>query len=285
MGYIQCNDCKKEVERTASEINKYKPYCRKCSYKHRKRLKVGRTPNTMCELCKKPLYRRPWQLKSHTYISCIKCKPIVQSKHPENWKKIATINYGYRFKKGDIPSKKTIQMAILAKKKIPAWNKGLTRKDNPNIVAYWLGKKRPDLSIKLTGRKLSNETKKKISNFQIKNPRSKEYYKKIGLTGARVLYLRQPTSIEKKLYEELKKLGLLFETQKLINGRFVVDAYIPSLNLVIEADGNYWHNLPKIKGKDKAENAYLTKCGYNLLRLSETEINNTNFGERIRVEN
>lgn len=100
MGYIQCNDCKKEVERTASEINKYKPYCRKCSYKHRKRLKVGRTPNTMCELCKKPLYRRPWQLKSHTYISCIKCKPIVQSKHPENWKKIATINYGYRFKKG-----------------------------------------------------------------------------------------------------------------------------------------------------------------------------------------
>lgn len=33
--------------------------------------------------------------------------------------------------------------------------------------------------------------------------------------------------------------------------------------------------------KDKAENAYLTKCGFNLLRLSEAEINNTNFGERI----
>jgi len=29
--------------------------------------------------------------------------------------------------------------------------------------------------------------------------------------------------------------------------------------------------------KDKAENAYLKKCGYNLLRLSETEINNGDF--------
>lgn len=272
MGYIQCNDCKKEVERTASEINKYKPYCRKCSYKHRKRLKVGRTPNTMCELCKKPLYRRPWQLKSHTYISCIKCKPIVQSKHPENWKKIATINYGYRFKKGDIPSKKTIQMAILAKKKIPAWNKGLTRKDNPNIVAYWLGKKRPDISLLFKGKKLSPERVKKA---------------RINLLKALQIQqnMKGPTSIEKKLYAELKRRGLLFETQKLINGRFLVDAYIPNLNLIIEADGNYWHGLDRVVKKDKAENTYLTKCGYNLLRLSETEINNTNFGERIRVEN
>ena len=33
--------------------------------------------------------------------------------------------------------------------------------------------------------------------------------------------------------------------------------------------------------KDKAENAYLTKCGYNLLRLSEKEINDGSFKERM----
>ena len=94
-----------------------------------------------------------------------------------------------------------------------------------------------------------------------------------------------PTSIERAVYGELKNRGLLFETQKLINGKFLVDAYIPSLNLVIEADGDYWHSLPKIVNKDKAENAYLTECGYNLLRLSETEIKNGSFRERMVTVN
>lgn len=93
--------------------------------------------------------------------------------------------------------------------------------------------------------------------------------------------MKEPTSIEKKVYEELKARGLLFEKQKLINGRFLVDAYIPSLNLVIEADGNYWHSLEKVKKRDKTKNAYLTKCGYKLLRLSETEIKDGSFKERL----
>ena len=90
-------------------------------------------------------------------------------------------------------------------------------------------------------------------------------------------YSKNPTSIESKVYDELKARGFLFESQKVINGRFIVDAHIPSLNLVIEADGDYWHSLPKTAKKDKAENAYLKKCGYNLLRLTETEINNGDF--------
>ena len=94
---------------------------------------------------------------------------------------------------------------------------------------------------------------------------------------------KEPTSIEKKVYEELKNRGLLFETQKLINGKFLVDAYIPALNLIIEADGDYWHSLPKTIGRDKSKNAYLKACGYNLLRLSETEINNGSFKERIKT--
>jgi len=33
--------------------------------------------------------------------------------------------------------------------------------------------------------------------------------------------------------------------------------------------------------KDKAENAYLKKCGYELLRLPEEEINSGKFVERL----
>jgi len=92
---------------------------------------------------------------------------------------------------------------------------------------------------------------------------------------------KEPTSIEKKVYNELKEKGILFEKQKLINGRFLVDVYIPSLNLIIEADGDYWHSLDRTIKKDKAENAYLKTCGFNLLRLTETEINNNKFKEKL----
>ena len=113
-------------------------------------------------------------------------------------------------------------------------------------------------------------------------PKQKQFLTEVGLKGLiKQQTSKDPTSIEVKLYRELKNLGLLFETQKLINGKFIVDAYIPSLNLVIEADGDYWHSLDKVMKKDKAENAYLTKCGFKLLRFAEHEINDGSFKERL----
>lgn len=160
-----------------------------------------------------------------------------------------------------------------------AWNKGLKMTED--------FKKKMDFSgLKLgrLGNKRTLGSRRKMSEVAkiIAKERGKEYYKKIGMNGLlKQQIMKEPTSIEKKLYKELKRCGLLFETQKLINGKFLVDAYIPRLNLIIEADGDYWHSLNRIKKKDKAENAYLKKCGFNLLRFSESEINNTNFGERI----
>jgi len=92
---------------------------------------------------------------------------------------------------------------------------------------------------------------------------------------------KQPTSIERKIYDELKARSILFETQKLIGNKFIVDAYIPSLNLVIEADGDYWHSLPRTIRNDKYKNICLRDWGYNLLRLTETNINNGIFREQL----
>jgi len=119
------------------------------------------------------------------------------------------------------------------------------------------------------------EVRDKLSELRRRHPMSKSYYRRIGLKGVlKQQRMKGPTSIEKKVYDELKRRGILFEAQKLINGKFLVDAYIPSLNLVIEADGDYWHDLDRVKKRDKAKNAYLKKCGFGLLRLSEADINN-----------
>ena len=156
------------------------------------------------------------------------------------------------------------------------WNKGIPRsvKTKEKISKASMGHKPTHTSFKkghktwIKGKTHSKETREKL--------------RKAGIKGLLKLQARNgPTSIEKKVYNELKERGLLFEKQKLINGRFLVDAYIPSLNLIVEADGDYWHSLPKAVKKDKAENAYLTKCGFDLLRLTETEINNGEFRKKL----
>ena len=190
-----------------------------------------------------------------------------------------------RFKKGD-----NFYPNIQFKKGHIPWNKGIKapsismgRKSKRKLIAN----KRRSLSesgIKnpMFGKKHSLETKLKMRgprpNFvpwnKSKSFLPKEHYQKIGAISTLMQTNNsKPTSIEKKVYDELRLRGFLFETQKLINGKFIVDAYIPSLNLIIEADGDYWHGLEENKKHDKARNAYLTKCGYNMLRLKECDIN------------
>ena len=88
---------------------------------------------------------------------------------------------------------------------------------------------------------------------------------------------KRPNLIEKAVYDYLLLKGFIFEKQKVVGNRFVVDAYIPSLNLVIEIDGKYWHSLPKAIERDKRKEQYLKTHGFKLLRLPEKEIRNRNF--------
>ena len=144
-----------------------------------------------------------------------------------------------------------------------------------------------DAKEKLRQRMLGNQIRKGLrhteeSKQKIRDSMTIEEYRQAGIKGVKKQQdMKEPTSIEKTLYDYLLMKGVLFERQKLINGRFLVDAYIPSLNLIIEADGNYWHGLDRIIKKDKAENAYLKKCGFNVIRLTEEEIKSDKFTERM----
>lgn len=147
---------------------------------------------------------------------------------------------------------------------------------------------------KLKGRKgghttpHSDETKRKISQKKMGHPawnkgrkaasEELERLKTIGLKGLTTQQnSKQPTDIEQKVYAFLERYGVEFCKQYLVNNRFLVDAFIPSLNLIIECDGDYWHSLERVIKKDKAENAYLIKCNFNLLRLTEKQIKDFSF--------
>lgn len=95
---------------------------------------------------------------------------------------------------------------------------------------------------------------------------------------------KKDTSIEVKIQNFLKQLGIEFYTHFWINIEhgYQCDILIPSMNLVIQFDGDYWHGNPdkykvflekqkKRKRIDTSQNAYFKKCGFNLLRLWESE--------------
>jgi very-short-patch-repair endonuclease len=79
-----------------------------------------------------------------------------------------------------------------------------------------------------------------------------------------------PTCIELELYGFLDSVGVEYEPQKQI-GRTVVDAFVPNLNLVVYADGRYWHDKPEIRERDLRNDGRVLRRGYNLLRLSSVD--------------
>jgi len=82
-----------------------------------------------------------------------------------------------------------------------------------------------------------------------------------------------PSSIEKAIWEVLDKLGINYETQVSFNySKFIVDIYVPAQRLIIECNGDYWHNLPDRKRRDKKLKKYTKNNSYNLIELWERDI-------------
>ncbi len=92
-----------------------------------------------------------------------------------------------------------------------------------------------------------------------------------------------PTSIELIGRQILTDLGAEFFEQHTINDRFCVDAFIPAAGLVVQFDGDWWHGHPerypvptavqrRAQGHDKACNAYLQACGFEVVRVWETDL-------------
>lgn len=122
----------------------------------------------------------------------------------------------------------------------------------------------------MTGRKHSIDTRAKMSVSAKKSAHNRTQH--FGYT-----------SIEKKLYSQLDIMDITYIKQHSI-GCYIVDAYIPELNTVIEVDGEYWHSLDRVVVKDRRENTYLTMRGYNLIRIPGKQVLSENFNIQTYVQ-
>lgn len=113
-----------------------------------------------------------------------------------------------------------------------------------------------------------------------KNRLKKQEYNKRRLktlidraTSFRSDLIKNQTKSESIFKAKLKALNVAYEFQKIIytdKTFYILDFYLPSLNLVIELDGKY-HDTKEQKIKDSKRTKELKKLGYiNIKRLSNT---------------
>jgi len=151
-----------------------------------------------------------------------------------------------------------------------------------------LGKKlskehRKKISIGGKGLKRSEETKRKISESKKgkKNPSKQKWVReKMSEIASRQNVIDKKerikkysgTSIELIMRKELKRRKIKFEPNHQLMNKYNVDMYIKP-NIVIECDGDYWHNRPGCQEKDKRRDIDLKNNGYKVFRFWEQEIN------------
>jgi len=144
------------------------------------------------------------------------------------------------------------------------WNKGGTvthsQKTKEKMKLSKLGKKNP-----MYGKKHNKKTIEKLREIRSKYKMPK-----------------QDTSIEVKIQNFLKELKIDFFTHQYIKNiehAYQCDILIPSMNLVIECDGDYWHKYPIGKDVDHLRTKELIEKGFKVLRLWEHEIVNMKINE------
>ncbi len=126
----------------------------------------------------------------------------------------------------------------------------------------------------------SEETKRKMRENHKPEFHTEKTKDKIRLARLKQKLPIIDTSIERKFKKWLddKKINYIHPFN--LGNKFQCDFYLSFLNLIVECDGAYWHNRPDMKKRDKAKDAYAKKCGFNILRLTEEQINQGRFSVR-----
>lgn len=116
--------------------------------------------------------------------------------------------------------------------------------------------------------------------------KAKEYKIKLQVASPNRMskFRRKVTEPERIVRKMLQRFGVEFVEQAPI-GYYTVDFFVPSLNLVVQADGDYWHANPKTYPSNKLSktqakqtridascDSFLRNLGYMVVRLWESDL-------------
>lgn len=184
---------------------------------------------------------------------------------------------------------------------------------NKKRSKFMMGRKHGLGSKSRTGWTNSKEAKQKSSEKQKGRKKPEEFRKNLieyystpegrrlqREKRAKQIFPKKDTSIELKIQNYLRQLGITFATHKRMEIKYAYpcDIFIPVMNLIIECDGDYWHcntkiyDFRKMKQSIKEQvqldferTAQLEEQGYRVIRLWGSEINKMTIEEfKQRIE-
>ena len=126
-------------------------------------------------------------------------------------------------------------------------------------------------AIGRTGHVHSEETKQKMRDAWIIRKNSKnysEYIRNLSIQSAKNLNNQKSydTNIERDMKSFLEEKQIEYIHQYQLNN-YSYDFYIPSMNLIIETDGEYWHQ--SIVSKDIIKHESAIQSGFRFVRVSD----------------
>lgn len=80
------------------------------------------------------------------------------------------------------------------------------------------------------------------------------------------------TDIECSMANALMDAGIRYDEQVLMFDKFLVDFRLQDFPIIIQCDGEYWHDRPQVRGRDKGQDNYLSKSGFIVLRFTDKQI-------------
>jgi len=136
------------------------------------------------------------------------------------------------------------------------------------------GRKYPNRKPRKLTRQQSEQWSARISAALKGRRHSTEHKRKLAeAAGIRMSkdYSRTPTNLEYALQMLLEDAGFEFEAQRQF-GRYIVDAYVESRNLVFEADGQFWY-WHKDKEREAKRDEYLRSSGVDaVIHLTDEDL-------------
>ena len=244
------------------------------------------------------------------YMDCLDCEDKQCKQHYKDT--VMTSNNG-RFKKGEAPWNKGRKLSEEHKRQLSEPHKC---KPNYKLRGRKLSeehkKKLSENHKGFTGRHHSEETKQVMSEKStgerngfygkhhteetiqniIKNhrtnygPLSEEVKTKISKAVSErwkdgtLSVTSYDTSIELKVQNQLDEMGIKYIKQKVVHDSkrcYILDFYIQSLKLVIECNGDYWHNRHDRIKRDNMLKKYVESTGRKIIFIWEHEINDDWF--------
>lgn len=129
------------------------------------------------------------------------------------------------------------------------------------------------------------------------NPAAAKAKKKKKLQAKAKKMSNKMTAPEREFEKMLKEIGVEYELQKVVESK-IFDFYIPSKNMIVEVDGDYWHanpmiyeseDLNKIQARNVRNDQYkeiLAKGnGFKLERVWEHDLKNNYEEQKERFKN